>query len=58
MNLNYKVPNFLSDPCKDLLKKLLVIKPSDRLTAPEIIQHSWMKCNYVLPEVKKPNWAE
>lgn len=57
MTLNYKIPSFLSDTCKDLLHKLLVIKPSERLTAPGIKQHSWMKAHHV-PTTKKPNWAE
>lgn len=48
----------MSSTCKDLLSKLLVIKPSERLTIPGIKQHSWMKAHFVTTDNKKPNWTE
>jgi serine/threonine protein kinase len=48
----------LSATCKDLLQRLLVKKPSDRLSPFGITQHSWMKAHYVSIDTKKPNWSE
>ena len=58
MTLNYKVPSFISATCKDLLQKLLVINPSERLSAPGIKQHSWIKTHFVANDTKKANWIE
>ena len=31
-NVNYKIPEFLSNECRDLIKKILVADPKERLT--------------------------
>ena len=33
----------ISDEAKDLINKLLKVKPSERLSADQILQHPWMK---------------
>jgi serine/threonine protein kinase len=37
-----KIPEHLSEEARDLLRKLLVKDPSDRLSADEIIRHPWV----------------
>ena len=39
----YKFPVELSEESKDLIRKLLVVNPSDRLSIPEILAHPWIK---------------
>ena len=36
------MPRNRSDNCKDLLKKMLVVQPSKRITADEILKHPWI----------------
>lgn len=48
LNLNYSFPKELSDPCKDLISKILVLKPEDRLSMEKILDHPWIK--QVAPE--------
>ena len=40
--LNYKIPEFLSNECQSLIRKILTVDPKDRLTIKEIIAHPWM----------------
>jgi serine/threonine protein kinase len=39
----FKFPVEMSDDAKDLVRKLLVFDPSERLTVPEILNHPWVK---------------
>ena len=39
---NYKIPDFLSPSCKDLISKILVTDPEKRITIDEIKKHPWM----------------
>lgn len=43
VKLKYPPPTFLSKEAQDLIKKLLVIDPNQRLTLEEIKSHPWMK---------------
>ena len=40
---DYKFPVEISEESKDLIRKLLVLKPEDRLSIPEILAHPWVK---------------
>lgn len=40
---DYKFPVEISEESKDLIKKLLVLNPADRLSIPEILAHPWVK---------------
>ena len=39
---NEKLHSHLSGEMKDLLKRMLIKKPSDRITIEEIFEHPWM----------------
>ena len=39
----YTIPDFVSNKCKDLLKKILVTDPSKRITIKQIKNHPWFK---------------
>ncbi|KAI9309320.1 kinase-like domain-containing protein [Cunninghamella echinulata] len=41
----YELPNHLSDPAKDLIQKILVTKPDQRITMDQIHNHDWFKSN-------------
>eukprot|EP00268_Persea_americana_P044526 TRINITY_DN449_c0_g1_i2.p1 TRINITY_DN449_c0_g1~~TRINITY_DN449_c0_g1_i2.p1 ORF type:complete len:607 (-),score=116.38 TRINITY_DN449_c0_g1_i2:451-2271(-) len=41
---------FISDSAKDLIKKMLCFRPSDRLTAHEVLCHPWICENGVAPD--------
>lgn len=41
----HKVWGGISDDAKDLIRKLIVLDPSKRLTAEQALQHPWMKTN-------------
>lgn len=38
----YKIPQFLSNECKDLITKMLCVDPDKRLSAVQVLQHPWM----------------
>jgi len=40
---HYEFPVEISKEAKDLVRNLLILKPEDRLTLPEILNHPWMK---------------
>jgi serine/threonine protein kinase len=40
---NFKFPVEISEESKDLIKKLLILNPSDRLSIPEILAHPWVR---------------
>lgn len=49
--LNYKMPGELSPACRDLISKILVLNPDDRLSLDGILTHSWItKSNKSLNE--------
>ena len=41
-NGNYSIPDFLSNECKDLIKKMLEINPDKRISLEEIKEHKWV----------------
>lgn len=43
----------ISSQAKDLIRKLLVVSPKERLTAPEAALHEWFKSSASLPASKK-----
>ena len=47
INSGFTVPNFLSEPLKDLIKKILVKDPNKRYSIKEIKEHPWMKCDTI-----------
>lgn len=38
----FKIPDYVSDEAKDLIKKLLVVNPNNRLELDEVVKHSWI----------------
>ena len=40
---DYKFPVEISKESKDLIQKLLVLNPADRLSIPEVLAHPWVK---------------
>ena len=40
---DYKFPVSLSEEAKDLVKKMLILNPADRVSIPEILSHPWVK---------------
>lgn len=43
------IPEHITKSCKDLLKKLLVASPDDRITMPEIFSHPWLSEDLTIP---------
>jgi serine/threonine protein kinase len=45
VNVDYTIPEkpIVSEACKDLLRKLIVLDPEHRLTIPQIAQHPWFR---------------
>lgn len=39
----YEIPSDVSPECKDVMCKLLVKNPNDRMTLQEVLQHEWIK---------------
>lgn len=48
----YSIPPYLSPEAKDLISKMLVVNPLQRISIPEIRKHEWFKKN--LPEYLEP----
>ena len=50
VNVDYSIPSWakISDDCKDLLKKIFVRNPQERITMEKVQAHRWFKKN--LPE--------
>ena len=40
-NIRYPVP--ISDDAKDLISRMLQVKPEDRISIPEVFKHPWLK---------------
>lgn len=43
LNADYKIPDFVSEDCADLIKKILNTEPSQRITMAGIKEHIWMQ---------------
>ncbi len=43
LSCDYLIPGFISQPCKDLIKKILNTEPSTRYKFHDIRQHEWYK---------------
>jgi serine/threonine protein kinase len=41
LNGQFEIPSKLSDSAKDLIKKILVIDPYQRLNIEQILDHKW-----------------
>ena len=41
LTLDYKVPNYVSEAGRDLLKGLLTNRPEERLTVSKVMHHPW-----------------
>ncbi|KXS10487.1 Pkinase-domain-containing protein, partial [Gonapodya prolifera JEL478] len=39
--LDYEMPEFLSDTCKDLIARILKLDPADRIALNDILHHPW-----------------
>ena len=37
----YRLPDNVSDECRDLIQRILLKDPQDRISMPEIRQHPW-----------------
>jgi hypothetical protein len=44
-NLDYKFPPHVTELAQDLIKKLIVLSPADRLTPEQVLDHPWIKRN-------------
>lgn len=40
---DYQFPVEISEESKDLIQKLLILNPQDRLSIPEVLAHPWVK---------------
>jgi serine/threonine protein kinase len=40
---SFKLPETLSLPVRDLIKRMLNLIPQNRITIPEILSHPWLK---------------
>lgn len=38
----FNIPDYVSEEAKDLIKKLLVVNPNNRLDLKEVVKHSWI----------------
>ncbi|KAK4213512.1 kinase-like domain-containing protein [Rhypophila decipiens] len=52
-----KVPSFLSKDATDLIKKLLVVNPQDRLSLEEVQQHPWI-IKHCQPQQRRDNKSQ
>ena len=50
-------PGLLSAECEDLLGRMLVPRPADRITLAEVAQHPWVACVDDLPPAAPPRSA-
>ena len=41
----YTMPGYLSEGCRDLIPRMLVVDPLSRISVAQLRQHSWFKCN-------------
>ena len=52
---NYQMPKDLTPACEDLIRSLLKVKPSDRLTVNDILIHPWLKLANSKKSIDKSN---
>lgn len=45
ISCEYELPDFLSEECKDLISKILVVDRNQRMTVDDILQHKWLQGN-------------
>jgi len=50
MNLNYKYPGSFPQLAKDLCRKILRVRMSDRLTIDEILEHPWLQTKQMIKD--------
>lgn len=43
MKANYTIPPYVSPDCADLIRRLLVVKPLERIPMEKLLQHPWLK---------------
>ncbi|EDQ90849.1 uncharacterized protein MONBRDRAFT_36366 [Monosiga brevicollis MX1] len=43
VDVKFEIPAFVSNECKDLISRLLVKEPSDRISLAEILAHPWLE---------------
>jgi serine/threonine protein kinase len=43
LNADYTIPEFVSEDCADLIRKILNTNPDQRYTMSEIKEHKWMQ---------------
>ena len=48
------MPSHVSPECQDLLKRILVTNPKERIELGQILQHPWMKIKYLFRLPRKP----
>lgn len=48
-SLNYTFPSYVTTEARDLIQKLLKIKPEERIAMEHILEHPWIKMNYICP---------
>jgi serine/threonine protein kinase len=51
---SFSIPTTVSQPCSDLIKRLMVAKPAHRLTAKEALEHEWIQACVELPLSEPP----
>ena len=52
---SYIIPSYLSNDCKDLIKRLMALDVNERITAGEALQHPWFKS---MPEIVFPDTVD
>ncbi|OHS96290.1 CAMK family protein kinase [Tritrichomonas foetus] len=55
MKAEYKVPSYISDPCKELITHMLKVNPNDRISIEDILKHPFLKLAATANVVKKNN---
>lgn len=48
------MPQFLHKDAKDLISKMLIVEPSNRITIPQIKEHPWFRSNNTLITIFLP----
>lgn len=43
LSCSYTIPDFLSEQCRDLLSKMLLSNPNDRIRPDQILEHEWLE---------------
>ncbi|XP_037348472.1 serine/threonine-protein kinase MARK1-like [Talpa occidentalis] len=54
----YHEPHYLSQQCRDLLKKMMTLDPQSRSTLDSIIKHPWVGLPNGLPPCRKPSLGQ